>query len=259
MKHYCLKAKWAPSRPSLLWEVRLDIQDARSGYSGSDSGFFRGPLLDHADVDWTRDLVERVESSSLRECTPPHTISWPEVADKKLMRHLLQFYRIPLWKNYKLTLYSAPGESKKGFVNRCLSFQREERNVALQKVKDIFLRRFLELEQKFLRLTEDDELDVERKDQALSRIRDLFSDFRDGFSRCFLKESLVPLEETDLDWTGNVRIDFQERIDKLRADFVAQYNEIIRTSQQKAECVEVYEVPLAYSHVDIVSRGVLWN
>jgi hypothetical protein len=210
-------------------------------------------------VDWTRDLVERVESSSLQECSPLHSISWPEVADKKLLRYLLQFYRIPLWKNYRLVLYSTPGESKKDFIRRCISAQRDERNVALQKVKDIFLRRFLELEQKFLQITEDDDLGIEGRDQALSRIRDLFSDFRDGFSRCFLNDSLVPLEETDLDWTGNVRIDFQERIDKLRADFVAQYNEVVRSNRQKAECLEVYEVPLAYSHVDIVSRGVLWN
>ena len=80
MKHYQLRSEGESSQPSLLWEIRLDIQDVRSGYRGSDSGLFLGPFLDEADVDWSEDLVKRLKDPDLREIGPPRKVTWPASA-----------------------------------------------------------------------------------------------------------------------------------------------------------------------------------
>jgi hypothetical protein len=258
LKHYHLRGETEKSQPSLLWEIRLDIQDVRSGYRGSDSGLFLGPFLDQADIDWSEDLVKRLESPVLQEISPPRNVTWPAGADEKLCRHLLQHYRIPVWRNYKLGIYSAPRETRDDFVSRCLTALREERTSAFQKVQDIFLRRFLEIEQLLLEEVQDDDSQPELQEKMFSRVKDLFSDFREDFSRCFLEESLDPLEESDLDWTGKIDIEFQERILKLRSDLVARYNEINEAAIKKASSIEEYQVTLTYQQIQVISRGILW-
>jgi hypothetical protein len=203
-------------------------------------------------------MVRSIEPSSLQEIDPPEVVTWPPGADEKLVRHLLQHHRIPLWRNYKLAMYSAPQETREDFITRCLSSLGEERTSALQKVQDIFLRRFLEIEQLLMEKIQEEDSQPELQERMLSRVRDLFSDFREDFSRCFLEESLNPLKESDLDWTGKIDIEFQERILKLRSDMVTRYNEISEAAKKKAESVEEYEVTLSYQQVQIVSRGVLW-
>jgi hypothetical protein len=258
LKHYQWREVSKTSQPSLLWETRLDIQDVRTGYRGTDVGHFLGPYLEQADVDWSADLVKRLEPSSLREITPPRSITWPVGSDEKLVRHLLQYYRIPVWRNYRLGLYSAPHETRSEFVSRCLSFLREESSEAHQKVQDIFLRRFLEIEKQLQDKIREEESEPDLEERMSSRVKDLFSDFREDFSRRLLEESMEPLKESDLDWTGKIDIEFQERILKLRSDLVNRFNEINQAASRKANSVEEYEVTLSYPQIQIISRGILW-
>jgi hypothetical protein len=258
LKHYQSREKDGAAYPSLLWESRLDIQDVRLGYRGTDLGLFLGPLLDQSDVDWSSDLVNRIDAKSIQEIDPPKPVTWPAGADEKFIRHLLQHYRIPVWRNYKLGLYSAPHETKTEFVARCLALLRDERSEDHQKVQDIFLRRFLEIETQLQEKIREEESGPELKERMTSRVRDLFSEFREDFSRRLLEESMKPLKESDLDWTGKIDIEFQERILKLRSDLVARYNDINEAARRKANSVEDYEVTLSYSQIQIISRGILW-
>ena len=259
LKHYKLREGSGGSQPFLLWETRLDIQDVRSGFRGSDLVLFLGPFLQQADVDWSEDLVKRIDLSSLEEIPPPEPITWPAGANDKLIRHLLKHHRIPLWRNYSLATYSAPEESKEDFIARCLSTLSEERTAALQKVQDVFLRRFLEIEGLLLEKIQEEDSQPELQERMLSGVRDLFSEFRDDFSRCFLKESLDPLKESDLDWTGKIDIELQERILKLRADLVTRYNQINDDVKATAESVDKHEVTLSYQQIQLVSKGILWR
>jgi len=259
LKHYQVRDESDTSQPSLIWEIRLDIQDVRSGYRGSDSALFLGPFLDQSDIDWSEDLVKPLDNTNLEKISPPRKVTWPAGADEKLIRHLLQHYRIPVWRNYRLGIYSTPQESREDFVSRCLSAIAEERSSALQKVQDIFLRRFLEIEQLLLEEVRVEDAQPELQERMLSQVKDLFSDFREDFSRCFVEESLDPLNESDLDWTGKIDIELQERILKLRSDLVARYNEINEAAKKKASSIEEYEVALSYQQIQIISRGVLWH
>jgi len=258
LKHYHLSKETEVSHPSLLWETRLDIHDVRSGFRGSDLALFLGPFINQSDVEWSKDLVKRLDHSSIEAVDPPQTVAWPAAADEKFIRHLLRHYRVRLWRNYKLSLYSAPQETKEDFVKRCLASLRQERSAALQQVQDIFLRRILEIEQLLLEeVREDSEPDLQER--MMSRIRDLFSAIREDFSRSFLEEKLTPLKESDLKWSGKIDIELQERIHKLRSDLVARYNGINESANTKAASIEKYEVALTYSQIEVISRGVLWS
>ena len=258
LKHYHLKNESKESHPSLLWETRLDIHDVRSGYLGSDLGMFLGPFINQSDVEWSKDRVKRLDPSSIEPIDPPRAVAWPAGADEKLIRHLLRHDRVSIWRNYKLSLYAAPQETKEDFVKRCLASLRQERSAALQRVQDIFLRRILEIEKLLLEETrEDPEPDLQER--MISRVRDLFSAIREDFSRYLLQDSLIPLKESDLNWTGKIDIELQERIHKLRSDLVARYNEINESANSKAQSIEKYDVALNYSQIEVVSRGVLWT
>ena len=258
LRHYQSKDAREAKYPSLLWETRLDIRDVRSGYQGTDLGFFLGPFLDQFDVDWSADLVKRIDPSSLREIEAPEFVRWPVAADEKLVRHLLQHYRIPVWKNYKLGAYSLPHETRGEFVARCLAAMREEIGKAHQQVRDVFFRRFLEIEQQLQEKILEEESEPELQARMTSRVRDLFSEFREDFSRSFLQDNPAPLRESDLNWTGKIDIEFQERILKLRSDLVNRFNEINEEAKKKAESIEQHEVTLSYSQIQIISRGILW-
>jgi hypothetical protein len=258
IKHYRLRGAKAESA-SLLFHVRLNIQDVRSGYRVEDDEYFEGPWFAESDLHWTRDMVKKLDGKRLIEVKPSHPVSWPQSADEQIIHYLLHFYRPMIWKNFELNLYSNPYESKEEFVKRCINASREQRQKELERVIDVYLRRFLEVEKKLLAATEEDGWERKTLEDRISQIRQLFSQIRERFSFYAIREESTPVSEADFSWTTAVDIETQERLAALREEFLIQYNRINHTYEEGAKRLESYEVPLSHLQIEILGRGCLWR
>lgn len=258
-KHFQLLQGPAGSGPALLFEVRLDIRDNRSGFAGSALEHFTAPLVDDADLEWARDMVEAVDPAELEEIQSPGPVSWPEMADNKLIRYLVHNYRRLILVNAEMQVYSEGSETRDEFVNRCLQLLVPERRGELDMVRDVFLRRFLELETRCAEIVSSDEWTGIGRYSQLANLRDAFSVIRENFSSCFLGDDFACLPPETLRWRPLDIVEIEERLQAVRAEFISRFNEITESALERAGSVEPYEVPVSPSHIDIVSRGFLWR
>lgn len=258
-KHYCVAETGQGSRPFFIFEVKIDQRDVRSGLYRSDFGIFEGDWLDDPALDWTRDMVCRLDSMTLEEIRPREGAELPPFLDEKINRYFVRHYRTPLYRNYLLDLYSLAYESRKDFMARCEELLVHERNQAFLKDKEIFVHRFLGLEQRQLRLLEREEVGYSIHQWRSTQIQETFSQVRDALNRCALNDGLNREFFQDLHWTAQLPPDGQERLQDLWQQFAQRYNRIREEFEERASAIESYEAPLSHSQIEIVSRGILWK
>ncbi len=259
LKHYQVRGVQSPSDPVLLFRVRLDIHDIRSGYSAANEGFYEAPWLDESDLDWTRDMVRSVDLNTLEEIEPPHPIEWPSSGEQKILRYFVHFSRTRIWKNAELSIYSYLNQTKEDFLDKCRVFASRDMRGDLEKVKGIFLHRFLDLEQKRLFAVQAEPWDLETSEQRISQVRDAFSGIRESLSRCLMGEDVKPIREEDFVWEPTPDVESEERLKDVLAEFVARHNELVDECVARAQNVEEYEVTVSHGQIEIISRAVLWK
>ena len=66
LAHYRLLHTSREGRPKLLFEVKLDIQDIRSGYDGSRHFVCLGDWLEDSNLQWTQDMVREISLDELQ-------------------------------------------------------------------------------------------------------------------------------------------------------------------------------------------------
>ncbi len=256
LRHYRLKGTDEASVPSALFEVKLELQDVRTGYRGSDQGCFRGTWLEDAELNWTKDMVEWVRPEDLEECPPPRPLSWSDSLDDKIIHYILQQYRPQIWRNPELRLYSGPRESREEFNERCREHLSGERIAERKQLTDILHHRSLELEKRLLDTVGKE--DVEVRVRRTSLIQTLFWNLRQDWNRLFVPDGL-PLSLTEQIVTVPVDPDLQEEVQSFWQDLVARYNKIQKRYEADAASIEPYEVHVGRSQIEISSRGVLWS
>jgi len=241
-----------------VFEVKIDQRDVRSGLQRSDLGFFEADWLEDPDLDWTRDMVRRLESTVLQGTTPREGVELPSFVDEKITRYFTRYYRTPLYRNYGLDLYSLPHESRDDFRSRCEELLLDEFTRAFLKEKEIFVHRFLDLEQKQLKLLEEEKLEYVIHQWRSNQIQEIFSQVREALNRCTLHGLNRDFFE-DLQWTAQLPPDGQDRLQDLWLEFSSRYHRIREDFQKRVDAIEPYEAPLARSQIEIVSRGILWK
>ncbi len=245
--------------PFVLFDVRVDYHDVRSGQSGSETGLFSATILEDEDLDWTPDMVRRVSFDELEETVSPYPVDWPESAQNQITRYMLKHFHRTAWKNVGLALYSGPGESIEDFNQRCLEELVEDRRIAVTQIRDVFLHRFIENEQRVMSRMREEGWDERSLEARLSEIKDAFSEVRDRFSRCFLNESWEPLSAEDLVWTRLADVEAQERLAALRDELISQHNMAIAQVKRRLTEIEPYELALNHADIGVTPIGFLWE
>jgi hypothetical protein len=260
VRHYRLKSAQTSGAPSLIFEIKIDLQDVRSGYRYSDWGLLlRAPWIDESELEWTEDMVGRVEARDLEEVSPNSYLPWPELADQKISHYLIRYYRPQAWKHTALGLFSNARESKADFVARCRDALRDLLERDLKKVREVFYHRMVELEKRLIMQAEEDELGETWRARRVAQIQDLFNALREVLSRVLLG-AVRPFGDLPLPpLAPEMGPDAEAKFRAFRHEFIETYNDVLKDYEGQANEVEPYEVPLVYSHIEIVSRGVLWG
>ncbi len=260
MKHFRLRGSEPSGVPSLLYELKIDLHDIRSGYRHSGWGFFlEGPWICEADLEWTADMVNWWDPGQLEEIHPREHPSWPELADHKVVHYLIKNYRPKAWKNSFLGLFSQSQESLEEFLARCREQCQERKEAELKKIREVFYHRFLELEQRLLSQAEREEPSETWKAHRISRIRDAFSELREQMSRLLLDASQPICEFPSLALIEEVGMDAKSKFYEVCGEFLNKHNEILAEYENQAAQIEPYYVSLSYPQIEIVSRSILWR
>jgi len=258
LKHYRLNRTKPIDQPALLFEIDLELQDVRSKYRDSYRAFFQAEWLRASDLSWTPDMVCQIRPDWLVEIPPPSEFEWPAWSDSKIVHYLTHHFRPRIWRNQSLGMYSHPGESKEEFLLRCRDQVFEEWLEEQKKFWDIFVHRFLELEEKLIKEMEGErEEDEEFSDLRLERVKDLLFSVRE--SLWAFRDCWQPGDVPSLDWKSETVPAVQGRLDDLRQDLVTMCERINRGYQQEARQIERYEVPVPYLQMEVVSRGIMWS
>ena len=259
-KHYQVRGVQSPSEPSLFFRVRLDVHDIRSGYSVSNEGCYEAPWIDDSDLQCTRDMVQLIDFKTLDEVvTPPRTLEWPSIGDQKVLRYFVHFSRTQIWRNTELQIYSYLGQTKEDFLDKSRVFASRDMRGALEKVKGIYLHRFLDLEQKRLFAVQAEPWDSDTTEDRISQIRDAFSGIRESLSRCLMGEDVNLIREEDFVWEPTPDVESEERLRDLLSEFVHRHYVLVDECITKARSIEEYEVTVNHNQIEIISRGVLWK
>ncbi|MFQ5739438.1 MAG: hypothetical protein ACE5JX_10545 [Acidobacteriota bacterium] len=259
MRHYTLRGADSPSKPALLFEIKIDLQDARSGYRDSDYAFFKGSWPLDEEIVWTRDMVTRIPSDQLMEIPPPSQPPWPASGDEKITRFLVSHYGPKVWKNYELDLYSRPGESEAEFVNRCREELEEERSQAMKKLREVFLHRFFELRQRLVKAIEGSQEGEDLKRRELSLLGSLFHQAREDLSRWFLIDDDQWLSRHEASVELPSHLELRDRLADLRGEIADHYRQTCSLFEERATRVESYPVSVGPSAIEIMSRSIFWE
>lgn len=259
VKHYRVKGVKVPTQPAALFEARLDLFDHRSGYRSSETGIYLGDWLIHREMSWTKDMVTDSIPVEMMEFDPPNPLEWPEYLDDKIIEYFMRFVRVKIWSNPFLEFYSRPGDTHEQFIDRCEYFLLKNKESEIEKLKEVYLHRFLSIEQDLLISSNEVPWDPELGEKRAVRIRGLFSGIRDGFSQLSLRDIPSILGDADFTWKGRVDVESQEKLEGLRREFISNLNKEVETCLEQARLTEEYEVPVNHSQVDILSRAILWR
>ncbi|GAB4220031.1 MAG: hypothetical protein Kow001_00030 [Acidobacteriota bacterium] len=259
VKHYRRIGSSGASELRLLFDVRLDYLDVRSGARGRASLTLAAPPLVDPELEWTEDLVETAPEAELVEIVPPGPASWPGGSEDQMRRFLLRCFRLGIWRNSALGVYSVPGETREDFLRRCIELLSDEQDKALQDIRQVYLRRILELEQRALDSLEHPLWEGEQVDRRAVDIRDAFSEIREIFSRYLQTPPGADLAVPDVSgWGEKLDVECRERMEKLWMDLLPILNRIRGRLLWRAGQIEPYTMSLNHSSIDIQPRGFLW-
>ena len=260
LAHYRLLHTSAAEQPKLLFEVKVDIQDVRSGYDGSRTFLFLAEWLQEWEFKWTRDMVREVSLEELELVHPPRPVSWPEQAEDLIADYVARLPGPQIWHSRELGTYSDRRESFEDFSVRCREGLLAERLSRMRNLSELFFHRFLRLQKMLLDLLGSEEgLDGNQRLGLETDLKRLFSSARESLSRIFLEDDFRLLQEEELDWSFPRRPEHQEHLQALASDLVRGYNAISHDFEERAKDIEPYIVPMGSAQVETFPRGVVWT
>ncbi|GAB4245094.1 MAG: hypothetical protein Kow00109_21090 [Acidobacteriota bacterium] len=248
------------SVPRLLFGVRLDIRDLRSGLSEARELWLAAPPLPEAELDWTEDLVESLEPDFLEEVPAPREVTWPAAADDQIVRYLGRHHRLRIWRNPHYGLYSRPGQEAEAFVREALGTLGTEEREALEQAFERFLYRFLDLEHRWTTEIQGDETWAGgERERRLADLRELSTRIREQVSRCLLELERDPSRDFVFPAPPVPDVELRERFENLRSELMLQVTELLERHRRRASEIEPYDVPINPGAVEIVERAFLWG
>lgn len=260
LAHYRLLHTLREGRPKLLFEVKLDIQDVRSGYDESQYFVFLGDWLEDPNLQWTRDMVREISLDELERIDPLEAVAWPERAEDLMGNYVSKLPGPQIWYSRELGIYSKRRESSEEFLMRCREGLIVERSQRMRNLSELVFHRFLKLERKLHDfLAKEEGLESGQRLSLEVDLKRLFSIGRESLSHMFLGDYFQLVEVEELEWEFPRRPEFQEYLHALASDLVRAYNVISLNYEKRAKDIESYDVPMGSVQVETLNRGIVWT
>ncbi len=272
IKHYYLDPPGTPDLhidyvPRFYFEARIDFADVRSGLRETRSVSHAVEILPaESDLIWTEDMVWTVDPASLRSSPPGQAVlaALPGGADAdavsraeiNFLRFLLRYYKIRIYRNFALNIYSSQGESLQDFIARCRDtlsggFRRD-----VDDLHEVFQRKIEQLKGKYLKLK-----DLGEFEQSIPTVqyKSMLHEISEQVAQMFLGAELSmnpvsaapPREHT-------VRHDLEERLLSLEQEARQSIGRLVSTYQEEVRNIDEYIIHPSLKDIHLVRSCILW-
>ena len=209
------------------------------------------------------------EGSFLPPDAPVDVASYWRGLRRDVQSHLVRERSVTVWKNPQLALYSRVGESREAFAQRCTTAAEEEADTELAELRRRYAKRLDRVRDQISRadrrVTEiGADLAGRQGEEVLSGVGDLVGALLGGRSaagalrRASSRRSSTRRSEGDL---AEARADLneeQQELADLEAELGDEVDAIVDGWHEKAAAVEVIEIGLEESDVEVGEVTLVW-
>ncbi len=253
--------------PRLYFEAKIDFADVRSGLRETCSVCSAVDMfpLDEG-VLWTEDMVRPVDPAQIHS-EPPREAKFHAIpdfldaqavalAETQYLHFLLRYFKVRIYRNFTLNVYSGPAESLSDFTVRCRELLRESFRKELDRLQEVFVRSIEQIRGKYLKTSRWEEYDspsrsLQLKDivhQSLDRIAQLFLQAELDLGSC----SPAPACRCA------ARLELEERLCSLEEDAYRAIGRLVATWQDRVRNIDEYIVRPNLKDIHLARTRILW-
>ncbi len=260
----CASAEYVPR---FYFEVKIDFADVRSGVreTFSVSNAIHIIPFDEETL-WTKDMVTDVDPVQVQTSAPEHIVlgRLPEfvdaafiaLAETQYLQYLLRYFRLRIYRNFALNLYSHSGQSLEDFTARCLDMLAEPFGHDLDNLHEVFERKIEQVKGKYIKLKELGEFDIPRPGM---QFKSILHEVSERIAQMFVSSGL------NLNPEGPAPIhpdthqpELAERLDSLEAEARQSIQQLQITYRDKVRNIDEYTVHPNLKDIHLVRSCILW-
>jgi hypothetical protein len=256
--------------PRLYFEARIDLSDVRSGFR--DTYSLNQAVEIHpmeGDAMWTPDMSVGVDTSLIEHGLPrggePREL--PDYLDATLLSrletlflaYLMRYFKVRVFRNFALNLYSGPGESLEDFKLRCLDILGEAFRRDLDALHEVLVRKLEQLREKGLResaaLDSTLDFDIAKID---SQMKSRIHEFSESITNLFLKTELSLNSNQDAPSYPSPVTELDQQLSFLETETRHEIRRLIILYQDRLQTIDEYVVHPNLKDIHLVRTCILW-
>jgi hypothetical protein len=271
LKHLYLKPSTAAAgvelTPRLYLEARVDYADVRSGlHETCTVGRVMQTALPDRGEAWTSDMLLAVDPAHIKQAPPPDASigpspDWfkPELVptiESQFLEYLLRTFRVRVYRNFELNIYSRLNESLEEFRLRCAEMLSEPFRLALDAQHELFDRLLEQTKEKLTRVEEWAAFDTSR---VVAQQRGDFRDFAERITSLFMHAefTLVP-QSTSRVFPKAAGTELNQSLASLELDARYAIGKVLSDYQQRASNIDEYIIHPNFRDIHLVRSCLLW-
>ncbi len=242
--------------PFLFSSFYVDLFDFHSNIKISKKFLISVPLIEvDNEITWTKDMftvenAEEIVPLNSKENIPLEKL---KISSEKLgylkdilFNSIIKFFKIRLYKNKSISVFSELDESKEEFIKRCFKLSKEKYEDELKQLKRTSEMKFEQLKEKFDRKEYINELEKEK-------VKDSFYEAKWALQKIFINH------EANLNVEIPLSNEASQDLTSLLNSILKDMKNILSKIKENAEDVEKYYIHLTPKNISDFNVGILWK
>jgi hypothetical protein len=173
------------------------------------------------------------------------------------LRYLLRHADARVLRNFALSVYSQPGESRQDFFARCVELLGEPFRSELEELREVVNRRLERMEQKYLCADRPGEFESDRR---ITQARSRFFAMAEGIAQLFLGAALTMEagDGADRRFPDPTRPDLEQSLEALEIDARQDIRRLLGRYQERAGNIDEYIIHPGLRDLHLVRTCILW-
>ncbi len=244
-------------QPMLFSSFYVDLYDFHSNIKISKKFCVSVPIIEvDNEITWTKDMfkiespyeIESIEIENKDQLKKKFNFSIEKFDFLKdiLFNSIVNFFKIELYKNNSLSIFSELGESKENFINRCFKISLDKYEYEIKQIRKTSEMEFEQLKEKFDKKEYINDFEKEK-------VKDSFYEAKWVLEKIFLNFKRDTNFEIPL--SNEASQDLISIVDKTLKKMESLFLEVKKT----AEDVEKYSIHLSPKNISDFTVGILWK
>lgn len=253
--------------PFLYVEAKIDFSDVRSGYHATSSvnNVLEMIPLD-GDMLWTRDMVRPIDPSALqanrpvtgrlRRLPPYIDVSYMSRVQSCYLSYLMRETAVLVYRNFALSLYSLPGESRDDFQVRCMEMLNDPFRKELDGLHEVVSRRLERIEERYVAQVRRGDFEADRR---VTLTKSTLHAARERMAELFLRTSLTLQEWEEVPaGAGSALPDLEQQIGTVEFDAGRAIQRLMRSYQEQVRNIDECMIHPNLRDLHLVRICILW-